>query len=470
MIRSFRKVYPVYFVIDLMFFALIFFFSYLFRYNSFIDIFTRIQLPYFRDHFFIFSLWAIFLIISLERKGLYSTDRNLTIPKEIFRVIISVVYTGMLISAIIFFAQYKFFSRQVFLISFFMLCMFLSAWRVVKRLIVRLLISKGFHNINVLIVGAQGVGKVVLEEIRKVPWWGLRPAGFLDDYLQGPLYNLDVLGKINDFSVIAHKYLIDEVIVTVPIEKKNISELINQAKRMRLGVRIVPNNLEEPLPVLDISHLGVIPLLTYKERRHHPAEFALKRLFDFIFSLMALMIFSPLFLIISVLIKSGSKGSIFYIQKRTGLKRKEFNFYKFRSMVDGAENLRKCLTGKNEVKDGVIFKIKNDPRITPVGRFLRKYSLDELPQLFNVLKGDMSLVGPRPPLADEVEKYSHIHMQRLSIRPGMTGLSQVRGRSELTFRKWVKWDLWYVNNWSFGLDLMILWWTFPTVLRGKGAY
>ena len=139
-------------------------------------------------------------------------------------------------------------------------------------------------------------------------------------------------------------------------------------------------------------------------------------------------------------------------------------------MVADADKRKAELAERNEVKDGVIFKIKEDPRVTKVGRFLRRYSFDELPQLINVLMGDMSLVGPRPPLADEVAKYSHVHMQRLSIRPGMTGLSQVRGRSELTFNRWVKWDLWYINNWSIGLDFQILWRTIPAVIKGEGAY
>jgi lipopolysaccharide/colanic/teichoic acid biosynthesis glycosyltransferase len=139
-------------------------------------------------------------------------------------------------------------------------------------------------------------------------------------------------------------------------------------------------------------------------------------------------------------------------------------------MTKDAEELKPALLEKNEVKDGIIFKIKKDPRITGLGAFLRRSSIDELPQLFNVLKGEMSLVGPRPPTPDEVEKYNHFHMDRLSIRPGITGLSQIRARSKLTFRRWVKWDLWYVNNWSFRLDLQILWWTIPAVINGEGAY
>jgi len=239
---------------------------------------------------------------------------------------------------------------------------------------------------------------------------------------------------------------------------------------MGLGLKVVPQDFEESLPVLDINYLGFIPLISYKEKKHHPSEFIAKRIFDFLISLLLLIVFFPLFIIITILIKLDSRGRVFYIQKRAGLKGKEFNFYKFRSMVSNAEELKKGLLSKNEIKDGIIFKVKKDPRITRIGRYLRILSLDELPQLFNVLKGDMSLVGPRPPTSEEVNQYVCEQMSRLLIRPGMTGLSQVRGRSDLTFRRWVKWDLWYINNWSFRLDLQIMLWTIPAVLKRKGAY
>jgi len=415
-------------------------------------------------------LWWIFVNISFGVKGLRATDRSLTIPKEISRVVISIIFSSILIGAVVFFAQYKFFSREVFFKSFFALLFLLSAWRVVKRLILRHLISKGFHNINVLVIGAEQVGRLVAEVLRKNPWWGFRVVGFLDDKVEGVINNTVVLGKLKDFSAIIKKHFIDEVIITIPSAEKVVSRLISHAKNLRVGMRVVPNNFEGPLPILDISYLGIIPLLTYKERKHHPAEYVVKRLFDFLISSFCLVLLSPMFLIIGILIKLYSKGPVFYKQKRVGYKGRVFNVYKFRSMVADADVLKKDLLDRNEVKDGVIFKIKNDPRITSIGRFLRRHSIDEMPQLFNVFKGNMSLVGPRPPTLDEVEKYSHDHMQRLSIRPGITGLSQVKGRSGLTFKKWVRWDLWYLNNWSFGLDFLILWWTMPVVLKAKGAY
>jgi len=355
-------------------------------------------------------------------------------------------------------------------LSFIMLCVFLSLWRASKRILLRRLIQEGFHNINVLMIGTTDIAKIIIEEIKRNPWWGFKVIGFLDDQAKEDINGISILGKLKDFIIITKRYFVDEVIIAMPSEKKVVSELIKQAKNMPLGIRVIPENLEEPEEAINITHLGIIPLITYKERKHHPAELFLKRSLDFVVSLFLLILLSPIFLIIAILIKIDSPGSVFYTQKRVGVKGKIFNLYKFRSMIEGAEELKATLLDKNEIKDGVIFKIKNDPRITKLGMFIRKNSLDELPQLVNVLKGNMSLVGPRPAMPDEVGKYNHFQMDRLSIRPGITGLSQIKGRSDLTFRKWIKWDLWYINNWSFMLDLKILWLTVPAVFNRKGAY
>jgi len=394
----------------------------------------------------------------------------LTIPEEAFKTVTSILYVSVLMSAVIFLTQYKFFSRLVFLLSFIFLCFFLSAWRITKRVILRRLIANGFHNLNILIIGTGPTGIEVSGEIKRNPWWGFRVIGFLGEDIKQAADGTMVLGAYKDFPAVVKKYFIDEVIVTLPFHKKDISDLIRLAKEMHVGIRVVPENFEDPLLVSDINYLGIIPLLTYKERRRHPSEFALKRISDFTITIILLVLLFPVFLIIMVLIKLDSDGPLFFVQKRVGFKGRVFNLYKFRSMVKEAELLKPSLLPRNEIKDGVIFKIKDDPRVTRVGKFLRRYSLDELPQLFNVFIGDMSLVGTRPPMTDEVDKYTHDHMQRLVVRPGLTGLSQVRGRSELTFRNWVRWDIWYINNWSFWLDLRILWWTIPVVLKGKGAY
>ena len=470
MIKSLRKIQPIYLFVDLLLMLISFFAPYILRYNDLGNVFTNIRLPNFTEHCFVFVLWAVFIVISFKNKHLYSTDRSLGIPKELRQVVTRIFYTSIIVGSVIFFAKYKFFSRLIFFVTFALLCTLLGGWRIIKRLILRKLIREGFHNINVLIIGTGKLAKLVLEEIKKQPYLGFKILGFLDERKEDFADGIPVLGKVSDFVAIAKKQFVDEVIITIPSGKKTTSQLIKQAQKMRLGVRVVPEHLEEALPILDVSRVGIIPLLTYKESNPHPSEAAFKRLFDLATSLILIILLFVPFIIIAILIKIDSSGPVFFTQKRVGLKGRMFNFYKFRSMVKNADKLKGWLLEKNEVKDKVMFKIKKDPRITGVGRFLRKYSLDELPQLFNVLKGDMSLVGPRPPLPDEVKKYDDSHVSRLSIKPGISGLSQVRGRSDSSFSRWVRWDLWYINNWSFGLDIRILLWTIPAVLKGKGAY
>lgn len=196
---------------------------------------------------------------------------------------------------------------------------------------------------------------------------------------------------------------------------------------------------------------------------------SLKRIFDVFFALVSLLILWPLFLITAVLIKLDSHGPVFYKQVRVGKKGKTFNCYKFRSMVTNADEMKQELMDQNEA-DEIVFKIRNDPRITRVGQILRKLSIDELPQIFNVLEGNMSIVGPRPPVPNEVENYNYSHFYRLDAVPGITGLQQVKGRSDITFKRWVELDLEYIQEQSFLKDIEIILMTIPAVLTRKGAY
>ncbi|MDD5488142.1 MAG: sugar transferase [Candidatus Omnitrophica bacterium] len=468
--RSVKKIHAFYVFADLVIMSVCFYVPYLLKYNPPFAADRDIYTPYLTEYSFVFLLWAIFLVFFLERKALYSTDRTLSMPKEWMNVFECVFFSGILIGAVIFFSQYKFFSRGVFLTSNMAIFLLLGGWRSIKRLVLRRLILQGRYNINVLVVGAGKTGNMVLSEMRKTPWLGLRTVGFLDDRVAGPVAGTPVLGKIIDLPAVAKRYFVEEIIITIPSEKETVKDLIRYARTHGIGVRLVPNDLDEPLEIYEVNFIGLVPLLTYRMRVPHKSQFFLKRLFDIVVSLCALILLMPVFAIIALLVKLDSKGNVIYRQERVGLKGNIFHLYKFRSMVQGADGLKEDLMDRNEVSDGVIFKMRNDPRVTQFGAFLRKYSLDEFPQLVNVLKGEMSLVGPRPPTRDEVDKYSSNQMKRLSIRPGMTGLSQVRGRSELSFRRWVKWDMWYINNWSFMLDMKILVWTIPAVFRGKGAF
>jgi lipopolysaccharide/colanic/teichoic acid biosynthesis glycosyltransferase len=195
-----------------------------------------------------------------------------------------------------------------------------------------------------------------------------------------------------------------------------------------------------------------------------------KRAFDIVIIVLSLPFLIPLFLVVSLVIRMDSRGNTFYFSKRIGRDGKEFNFFKFRTMIPSAEFMKGELLSKNESSEGITFKMKNDPRVTRVGAYLRKYSIDELPQLINVLLGDMSLVGPRPPIASEVAEYSLSDFKRLHVTPGLTCIWQISGRSEIPFNKQVEMDLDYIKNYKLTGDLKILLKTIPAVVKGSGAY
>lgn len=234
---------------------------------------------------------------------------------------------------------------------------------------------------------------------------------------------------------------------------------------MRLQLDFLPKGFSQ----IFVEHLAHVPLLTFASSPQNEFALFFKRAIDVIFSAVALAIFSPVLLLLALLIKLTSSGPVFYRQVRCGLGGRRFVLLKFRSMVENAEQLQPSFEEMNEV-DGPVFKIRNDPRCTTIGRWMRVLSLDELPQLWNVLRGDMSLVGPRPPLPQEVEQYEPWQRRRLRIRPGLTCLWALEGRSQLQFERWVKLDLLYIDNWSMWLDLKILLKTIPAVLSGKGAH
>jgi len=350
-----------------------------------------------------------------------------------------------------------------------MLLLSLSAWRTIKRLYVRYLIQKGYANYNILIIGAGNTGLALVDQTKAFPYLGMKTIGFLDDVRLGERGGVKILGKINDIEPVVKKYFIDEIYVTIPSERKISREIIQEGVKLGKTVRVVAEHFGLPYSQVRLNYIGVIPLLTYFEKSGYGAENTLKRLLDIFISCSILILFLPLFVLIACLIKIESPGPVFYISKRSGRKGVIFDFYKFRSMVKDAVKQRDALSDKSDVK-GPIFKIKQDPRLTRAGRILRKYSMDELPQLFNVLKGDMSLVGPRPFPVEESNNIEYKHIPRLNIRPGITGLAQIKGRSDLKFSQWMRWDAWYVENWSLGLDIKVLLWTIPVVLKGKGAY
>ncbi len=422
-----------------------------------------------KSYLAVYAFWGVVLLFLLQNAFLYYTDRYLSVSREWLKVARCVLYASILTVLFIFILKLEIFSRLVFIESTLSLLFSLSIWRTLKRLYVRYLIQKGYANYSVLIIGAGNAGLALAEEIKTFPYLGIRTVGFLDDTRTGEVNGSQVLGRIDDIERIVNRYFVDEIYVTIPSERKIVGEIIQKGTRLGRTVRIVSEHFNMPYRQVKLNYIGAIPLMTYFEKSPRASESVAKRVIDIIISVLALILLSPFFAIIACLIKIESPGAVFYVSKRSGRKGATFNLYKFRSMVDDADSCKEALKDKSDV-EGPIFKIRKDPRLTGIGRFLRRYSIDELPQLINVLKGDMSLVGPRPFPVEESNKVEYRHIPRLNIRPGITGLAQIKGRSDLKFNNWMRWDIWYIDNWSLGLDIKILMWTIPAVLKGRGAY
>jgi exopolysaccharide biosynthesis polyprenyl glycosylphosphotransferase len=464
MYQNRRKVRTIYLLIDILLIGGSFYLAYQLNPDSVPRDFSG-----FKAYPPVFALWGISLIFFLHNHNLYSTDRSLSILEEIWQIAKCVLFSSILAALLIFGFKIDVFSRLVFLESTIFLLVCISTWRTIKRIYVRSLIKAGRSNYNILIVGAGKTGLELAEQIHNNPYLGIRITGFLDDAKTSGINGYKVIGKIDELEEVVKKYFIDEIYVTIPSERKLTSDIILKGAKLHRAVRIVAEHFDLPYRKVGLNYIGFIPLITYLEKELHGTEQYFKRIFDVTVSGVALILLFPLFVFISILIKFESPGPVFYVSKRSGKKGVSFDFYKFRTMVENAEKYKEELRVKSEV-DGPIFKIRRDPRITLVGKYLRKYSLDELPQLINVLKGDMSLIGPRPFPVDESEKIENKYISRLNIKPGITGLAQINGRSDLSFKHWARWDTWYINNWSLGLDFKILWRTIPVVLKGKGAY
>jgi len=336
------------------------------------------------------------------------------------------------------------------------------------------------HHRNLKIVIIVGINKRSIEFSKFIssPYIGAHVIGFLDTAAERNGF-IDEIGsdkfikRVDQLNECLAEHPIDEVIILLPIKSfyQEISSVITECTLQGIKARYINDmfDLYEHNVFVDMVYDNDVPYLNFEKNNFSPVLLDCKRVFDIIVSFVMILLLSPLFLIIVALIYIDDGGPAFFIQKRVGMRKKHFNLYKFRSMVKNAEQLQADLEKENEI-DGAAFKITNDPRITKIGAFLRKTSLDELPQLINVLIGNMSLVGPRPlPLRDYEQFYQHSHRRRFSIKPGITGLWQVSGRNEIDFEEWMELDLSYIDNWNLWLDFIILLKTIPAVISRKGA-
>jgi exopolysaccharide biosynthesis polyprenyl glycosylphosphotransferase len=315
----------------------------------------------------------------------------------------------------------------------------------------------------VLIVGAGGVGRRVAAYVKGHPESGRTVCGFLDN--ERPLGN-GVIGRVSDLARLARKGFVDEVILAAPRDRDLTMRVLCEARRLRLDLEIVPDLFGCEAAGTQDERVGDLPVICLHAERL-PAGLVLKRVVDVAGSGLTLMALAPLLAVIAGFIRLDSRGPVLYCAQRAGRKGKLFRCYKFRTMVSGADRLKDDLRENNQ-RSGPFFKISNDPRITRLGRFLRRYSLDELPQLWNVVKGDMSLVGPRPHPLEDVAGYEIEHLARLDVTPGITGLWQVTARRDPSFQRGMELDREYIRTWSLRSDMRILLKTFLAVVQGSG--
>ncbi len=328
---------------------------------------------------------------------------------------------------------------------------------------------------NVLIVGAGPMGRKLAAILEREQIDGRAVVGFLDE---GELVAGDVLGRVKNLARIARREFVDEVILAIPDRRDLAKWAVREARRNRLNIRVVPDLYDDDCQPahapghepgqLALQYFGDVPVLTLHEERAPASGLFWKRVLDITLSVVALLAAAPLLAAVALAIKVASPGAVLYQAQRVGLKGRRFACYKFRTMVCDADQLKDGLRAGNE-RRGPCFKIAADPRITRVGQFLRRYSLDELPQLWNVLRGEMSMVGPRPHPLDDFGHYRLEHLRRLDVTPGITGLWQVTARRDPSFQRNMALDLEYIEHWSLGLDLWILWKTIFVILHGSGA-
>ncbi|MEX2043530.1 MAG: sugar transferase [Patescibacteria group bacterium] len=414
------------------------------------------------------AVWlVIFALLGLYR--LRSTRRGLT---ELAKIVAGSFVGTLSIVALIFFLRIDFFSRFVVLFGFLAAIVLLAVTRGAVRLAQQGLFRYGIGVRRAIIVGTGAPAKTLARELTR-GGRGYRILGFVATTRGAKgkaVSGRPVLGRLRDVPQLLQRYLPDELIDADPrLSGSQKLTVLNATEDTHTDFRFVPSTPELATARVGVAAVGGIPLMTILRTPLEGWGRIGKRALDLGGGALILPFFLALYPFVALAIKLDSRGPVIFKQVRVGRAGKPFTYYKFRGMVDDAEKQLPKLRKHNEVS-GPVFKMKDDPRVTRVGKFIRKTSLDELPQILNVLKGDMSLVGPRPPIPSEVKKYNRQQRRRLTIKPGITGPWQVSGRSNIGFDEWMRLDLYYIQNWSLLLDLTILLKTVRAVFGRKGAY
>lgn len=421
---------------------------------------------------FLFMCWVLLVHQSAQ---LYEEKRERTLVNELFIIANATSNAAIFVMALSFLLRPLLFSRLVILQAAVITVLILGLWRIAIRVVRSELHKRGIGIDNVLVVGAGEQGRGVIGALVARPDLGYRLVGFVttEEQSQRDLGRVQALGTINNLASLVDQYKIDLVIVTLPWDYQHrIFDIVETCERNDVAVRVVPDLFQLNMAQVEIENLGGMPLIGAKqETRFSRGNLIAKRVMDVTLTLLGLPFILPLMGLTALAIRMESSGPVLFYQTRVGFNGRIFRMVKFRSMIENAEELESQVVVRTEDDpEGKFYRQDDDPRITAVGRFIRRTSIDELPQLFNVLRGEMSLVGPRPALPEEIALYKPWQRQRLLAPPGITGLWQVSGRADLPFDEKCLLDIYYIANWSIGIDLQILLQTLPQIFWGKGAY
>jgi exopolysaccharide biosynthesis polyprenyl glycosylphosphotransferase len=415
--------------------------------------------------------FTIALVMTSRRLHLYTPIRLTSILHEQRLSVQACLTSGLLLTGTLYMIHAEDIPRSIVLITVALVTICLSLRRLCYRMFIYRRFERGLGTRNVLIVGTGPEAHALRHHLESIRHLGYTFKGFIDSPGSNSTFTStsgDVVGSLDTLFQHARKQFVDEIFFTSPCERGIVQDVLDQARIHGVDLRVVPDMYDGLAWDSPIEYIGQFP--TIPLHRGHVPEIGLlfKRSLDILFSILAMIVLFPIVLAVAIAVKLDSHGPILYTSERIGKKGRVFKCFKFRTMVRDAEKRRADMMHMNE-RDGVLFKISNDPRITKLGRFLRKYSLDELPQFLNVLRGDMSIVGPRPPLASEVQEYKLSHLRRLDVLPGVTGLWQVQGRQDPSFDSYISLDVTYIENWSLWLDLKIIARTVGVVLSGTGS-
>ena len=410
-------------------------------------------------------LEIVLILLFCHTQRLYRTPLEQPFWLESLATVKAVSFATILLTGFVYLSGVRIVSRAVISISYLLNIVALVAWRYSKRRFVIHRIENGIGVRNALIVGAGSVGQALARLFQENKLLGYRVVGFL---AENETTGSQPLDRIERICRTARKHFADEIFITIPSDRDLVKEAAIAARRSRFAITVIPDLYDGLGWNAPLRRIGSFPAIDLHWTSIPTASLIAKRVMDICVATIGLMLSAPLIAVFALLIRWNSTGPSFYRSKRVGKKGRVFSCYKLRTMTANADEQKDALRLRNE-REGPFFKITDDPRITRVGRFLRRYSLDELPQLWNVLLGDMSLVGPRPHPLDDYNLYSIDDLRRLEVKPGLTGLWQITARRDPSFQKSMHLDLDYIDNWNLRLDMQILLRTFSAVLRAEGC-